>query len=610
MKCALFSVLAVSVMLACESDRPFAPKPPGIAPAISDGGHGGGNQHFFFLPPMVPPLGEHQPPPFSGVFDPTLAPVVQICQLGTNGVCAPVQTFPFGGAFNPSQPLSAFTSVHLAALAQSYFVLWRPNWGPSFDPTRTYRVTVQVNSQSLGLADVKVVTSLAQFQAVWASKQFVPLLQGGVLAIVFRIEQGALQATQCSGQPDCVQQTVAPNPTTTVNVVTPSGQAAVSFPPGYFGQSVALTVSRVSEGCFSASNPAAPFQDFGCYKFTTSPTVAASGCIQDNPDPTKCARVEVCPTLTPGDPNYQHLQLFRSDADRPATPVVGAAASLVTCTPTPIGLGVHGIGNFARASWRRLMIAASRMLTPQPAFAATVVIDEGLGGLVPGFSNIGWALPLAVTAVTPMDQTAAAGAILPVSIVAQFMHPASRVPAVASGVQVGFTVTSGNGTVSSASETTGPTGIASTNWTLPSSPGTYTLQAMSPGASPVNFTATGLAVGIVSASVSSALDIGGLEGTATVSVRNGTGESVSGLVVEGWIRQGSVRQAAGTSGEPFTCATVTCTQSFNFVASSPPEGQVGLVCGPATAEFELKQGETLLHTYTIPITLDNRGGCP
>ena len=146
MKCALFSVLAVSVMLACESDRPFAPKPPGIAPAISDGGHGGGNQHFFFLPPMVPPPGEHQPPPFSGVFDPTLAPVVQICQLGTNGVCASVQTFPFGGAFNPSQPLSAFTSVHLAALAQSYFVLWRPNWGPTFDPTRVYRVTVLVNS--------------------------------------------------------------------------------------------------------------------------------------------------------------------------------------------------------------------------------------------------------------------------------------------------------------------------------------------------------------------------------------------------------------------------------------------------------------------------------
>src|SRR5207302_245864 len=142
------------------------------------------------------------------------------------------------------------------------------------------------------------------------------------------------------------------------------------------------------------------FRDFGCYSFTTTPTVTASGCIPNNRDATKCARVEVCPTLAPGDANYQHLELFRSDVEKPATPVVGAAASLITCTPTPIGLGVHGIGNLARASWRRLMSAASRMLTPQPAFAATAVIDEGLGGLVPGFSNIGWALPMRLSTVS------------------------------------------------------------------------------------------------------------------------------------------------------------------------------------------------------------------
>jgi hypothetical protein len=108
------------------------------------------------------------------------------------------------------------------------------------------------------------------------------------------------------------------------------------------------------------------------------------------------------------------------------------------------------------------------------------------------------------------------------------------------------------------------------------------------------------------------LEIGGLEGTATVSVSNVTGAPASGLAVQGYIVQGAARRFGGTSlqatGDPFTCASGTCTlPGFNFSANGAGTGT--LVCGSASAEFDLIQGETTLETMTIPITLSSAGGC-
>ena len=126
-------------------------------------------------------------------------------------------------------------------------------------------------------------------------------------------------------------------------------------------------------------------------------------------------------------------------------------------------------------------------------------------------------------------------------------------------------------------------------------------------------------VHLIRASVSpTTLEIGGLDGTATVSVSNGTGEPASGLVVEGHILQGfgetAARRFAGTSlqatEEPFTCASGTCTlPGFHFVANNALGGTGTLVCGSASAEFDLIQGETTLQTITVPITLSQEGGC-
>jgi hypothetical protein len=109
------------------------------------------------------------------------------------------------------------------------------------------------------------------------------------------------------------------------------------------------------------------------------------------------------------------------------------------------------------------------------------------------------------------------------------------------------------------------------------------------------------------------LDIGGLEGTATVSVSNGTGAPASGLEVKGFIVQGTARRSAGTSRQTnglFTCASGSCTlEGFNFVANNALDGTGTLVCGPASAEFDLMQDSVLVQTTTTGITLSDRGGC-
>ena len=496
----ILSLAAVSAAVACHSDRSIAPNPaagrPGISTALVDGSHGG-NPHFFFLPPMVPP----RLPRFSGVFDPTLTPDVAICTVQTNGTCPEVAHFttpPPGTPFNPSQ---VFNRVQVIKNLQFYFVFWRPNW-QTLDPTQIQRLRVSVGTQTLGLADIKVVSSEDQFEAVWASKQFVPLIRGGVLLIIFRIEQGAVGAGPpgCNGQPDCTQVTVGPNPTQRVDVVTPSGQAAASFPPGYFEQTVTLTIHQVlelrQEGCFSASSPPRPLV-FGCYSYATSPQQVKDvlGCKTSPAEnlAERCARVEVCPTLAPTDPRYQHLQLFRSDPEQPVRPLEGeVTATLITCPPPPnLGLGAHGMFDLARASWQGIMTALGGLVSPKSLFAATAMIHRGVGGLTCCFSNMGLALPMRLSTVPGTDHnTAGPGTqVAPdPAVLLEYLHPA---PSPASGQPVSFAVVPGSGSVSAASVNTDAGGIASVQWTLGSAPGINQLIATAAAdGSPDTITAT------------------------------------------------------------------------------------------------------------------------
>jgi hypothetical protein len=386
--------------------------------------------------------------------------------------------------------------VQVVATLQFYFVVWQPNW-LTLDPNAIQRITISANGQTLGIADVKVVGSLAQAQAVWTGKQFVPLLNGAPLLIIFRIEQGALGAggspPQCGGQPDCISLTVGPN-TQRLDVVTPSGQAAVSFPTGYFSQPVTLTIHQVVTGCFSQSNPPTPIVDFGCYSYATSPQVNDPLNCQELRTADTCARVEICPTLARTDPRYPHLHLFKSDADKPVSDLQGEAlATLITCRPllTSHTPGRHSAGDLASASWRTMMDALTGLVRPKPLFAASAMIDGGLGGLSCCFSNFGFALALSIVALPPTLGSQPVGVALPVNTRLQATHNVSTTPVPLSGIPATFAVTAGGGAVSAKPVTTGTDGVASTQWTLGAGANSLNVTAGGPS-SPLTIAATGV----------------------------------------------------------------------------------------------------------------------
>jgi hypothetical protein len=458
-------------------------------------------------------------PSVSGVFNPNLAPEVAICLLstgtvGSNGGCtAPFTTFKTKVCpFNPFMPSSWLTCVQtyiqVIPQAQAYAVLW--NTTASAPPAPSIiRITASVGSQLLGYADAQVVTSEDQAQAVDRNK-FVPLVRGLPFLIDFRIEQGAT----CVGQTGCFELLVGPNPNTRLDVTTPpTNLVALSFPQDYLRQAVTLTISRVTQGCFTGSSPL--LVAFGCYSISTSPiAVPPFTCAGSE---ATCARVEVCPTLLVADPSYHTLVLYKADPPAPAQPLQEVTARLITnCEPWApalgLGIGRHGIVDLA-SGWHAVMNALRQLVIPAPAYGASAMAHLGLGGLTCCFSNFGWGL------TTPAY--------------------------------------------------------------------------------------------VMTASVSpTTLNIGGLEGTATVTVVNRTEGSLNDVTVLGWVRQGSTRRVAGQSAT-FSCAGgSTCSPlGFNFVANNG-DATTLLVCGSAEAEFELVQGATVRATYTTPITLSKLSGCP
>ena len=78
--------VACLLVVACEgpsgpsSESTQAARP---AASISDGAHGG-NVHFFWLPPLV------STPAYSGTFDGSLSPVVEICEWAGVGCVVPL----------------------------------------------------------------------------------------------------------------------------------------------------------------------------------------------------------------------------------------------------------------------------------------------------------------------------------------------------------------------------------------------------------------------------------------------------------------------------------------------------------------------------------------
>src|SRR2546425_906916 len=176
-KWAATALLAV----ACQDPRPLT-SPPSFL--IQDAAHSGGNPHVYWLPPM-----EAQPK-FTGTFNGTLSPVIEISELpnaakatcGAQGIIATFTTSTGPGG----------EKVGVDVVGQKYTVNWHTKDFPlNVDCNYRIRALISGLSQPLAIADVDVVSSGAALKRV-DTGEFVPLLDDRTLPIKLRIEEGAV----------------------------------------------------------------------------------------------------------------------------------------------------------------------------------------------------------------------------------------------------------------------------------------------------------------------------------------------------------------------------------------------------------------------------------
>ena len=227
-----FTVLGLSS--ACgDSTAPRRGAAPAPNAQITDARHGSGNSHFFFLAPLVATT------TYSGTFDETLSPRVEVCEW-TGAACGKVVA-----AFSTTSG-TASEVVRVDAGAQQYVVNWHTDRCVSgactLDPLKTYRLRVLVLDTELGHADVDVVSRGSELRNV-DTQEYIPLLNGRTLPVKFRIERGALYVA-----------TPSSTATTTITTAVALDGSSVTLDvlPNALTAPVALTVQSVE----AASAPA------------------------------------------------------------------------------------------------------------------------------------------------------------------------------------------------------------------------------------------------------------------------------------------------------------------------------------------------------------------
>ncbi|HEV2671696.1 MAG TPA: hypothetical protein VGU74_11425 [Gemmatimonadales bacterium] len=390
MKSLAVVVLLTIVVANCHSDRSY---PPGPSFLIEDGNHNG-NAFFYWLAPLV-----QQDPPASQVFSKQLTPTIAITNLCTGNI---IRTF-------------AGSAVQLGDGA------YQANWhtpDDNLDPTCIYRITVNVGSHPLGLADVVVVDSGDELKNV-NTDQYIALLDGRTLPIKFFVGVGSL----CdAGVSDCGEAVARPGINTTV--VTTSGRAGVFIPAGAVTDDVTVTVQSVDNaaaGCIPGllqQYSGSPNVDNSCYDYHATPLDGLTeqiGPFTFNSSVT----VGICPPINALQGPHavlDLLQIFQFDdfgsGNTLTQPLRNIPAPFLQCDPLyspSFGSRRSLLGDVGRA--------LASLIAPQPLFASTTraAFDLGAGGSADGFSRFTWALP--ATGLSNFDVTPDLTAISPGAVI-------------------------------------------------------------------------------------------------------------------------------------------------------------------------------------------------
>ena len=134
------------------------------------------------------------------------------------------------------------------------------------------------------------------------------------------------------------------------------------------------------------------------------------------------------------------------------------------------------------------------------------------------------------------NQTGEVGTPLPLALRAGLQDPYTGQPVHTSGIPVTFTASGKVGVFSNANTTTNNSGIASTNYTLPAKPGTYTITASSPSYGSATFLVTATVGAAATLTVSSGNSqrvavVSQLPSPVKVKAKDAQGNAVAGVAV-------------------------------------------------------------------------------
>src|SRR3989441_11918502 len=419
---------AAALLAAACQDR----QSPTAAPsyAIHDAAHDLVNSHFYWLPPMT------RQPSFTGTFDGTLAPVVEIREFAGPSPCVAnrlVATFT-----TTTGPTSETVRVDLAN--QLYIVNWHTA-AFNLNTACTYRIQFLVAGLQLGLADVDVVDNGVQLKRV-DTDEFVPLLDDGTVAVKARVELGAVtfaltgDATACRPGRDCGEAVVTPVAGQDVTVLTTAQTAGLFIPAAALREQIVVLIeSRTDRPCIPRDLMALPqFDD--CYRYIVNPTApierlsvrqATEGEINtsysfgDGRDETLADNVIVgmcveVGNLTPA--QAARLDIFRFEPpEGPVNTIRGASAAFLPCDPNFGAPPPGGASGGLPQGWRLVMHGLHSLLGARTAYASTSVIHLGLGGSTCCTSYFTWGIPGVMSPNGPTTLSGSPGSTVLPSVV-------------------------------------------------------------------------------------------------------------------------------------------------------------------------------------------------
>ena len=190
----LFVFLALLFVVACESSGPPTglDEPAGPSFVLLDGTTTG-NPHFYILPPLVPD------PTFTGPFDGTLRPRVEICEWSGGTPCSgpPVFTFTMSSGTGGERLQVSLEDEH-----------YKVNWdlgAEGVDPGDVFRIRVFLVSLELGSVDVEIGEDGRDVQNINTGDN-IGLVDDSTLPLRFRIEEGAVSEAETEAEQECLDE--------------------------------------------------------------------------------------------------------------------------------------------------------------------------------------------------------------------------------------------------------------------------------------------------------------------------------------------------------------------------------------------------------------------